>query len=107
MAEKELEASVMKYRAKAGVAIVVEPFTGEVLALANYPSFNPNNYGKQSAEQRRNRAVTDSFEPGSTFKTILAAASLEEGIVCKDDLFYCEMGKYPYAGKIIHDTHPY
>jgi len=107
MAEKELEASVMKYRAKAGVAIVVEPFTGEVLALANYPSFNPNNYAKQSPEQRRNRAVTDSFEPGSTFKTILAAASLEEGIVGKDDLFYCEMGKYPYAGKIIHDTHPY
>lgn len=107
MAEKELEASVMKYRAKAGVAIVIEPFTGEVLALANYPSFNPNNYAKQSPEQRRNRAVTDSFEPGSTFKTILAAASLEEGIVGKDDLFYCEMGKYPYAGKIIHDTHPY
>ena len=107
IAEKELEASVVKYRAKAGVAIVVEPFTGEVLALANYPSFNPNNYAKQSPEQRRNRAITDSFEPGSTFKTILAAASLEEGVVGKDDLFYCEMGKYPYAGKVIHDTHPY
>ena len=107
IAEKELEASVVKYRAKAGIAIVVEPFTGEVLALANYPSFNPNNYAKQSPEQRRNRAITDSFEPGSTFKTILAAASLEEGVVGKDDLFYCEMGKYPYAGKVIHDTHPY
>ena len=107
IAEKELEASVVKYHAKAGVAIVVEPFTGEVLALANYPSFNPNNYAKQSPEQRRNRAITDSFEPGSTFKTILAAASLEEGVVGKDDLFYCEMGKYPYAGKVIHDTHPY
>ena len=107
MAEKELEASILKYRAKAGVAIVVEPFTGEVLALANYPSFDPNNYTKQSAEQRRNRAVTDSFEPGSTFKTIVAAAALEEGVVSKDDLFYCEMGKYHYAGKIIHDTHPH
>lgn len=107
MAEKELEASILKYRAKAGVAIVVEPFTGEVLALANYPSFDPNKYSKQSAEQRRNRAVTDSFEPGSTFKTILAAAALEEGVVGKDDLFYCEMGKYPYAGRIIHDTHPH
>jgi cell division protein FtsI (penicillin-binding protein 3) len=107
MAEKELEASISKYRAKAGVAIVVEPFTGEVLALANYPSFDPNNYSKHSAEQRRNRAVTDSFEPGSTFKTILAAAALEEGVVGKDDLFYCEMGKYSYAGRIIHDTHPY
>jgi cell division protein FtsI (penicillin-binding protein 3) len=107
LAEKELEATISKYRAKAGVAIVVEPFTGEVLALANYPSFNPNNFSKQSAAQRRDRAVADSFEPGSTFKTILAAAALEEGVVGKEDLFYCEMGKYAYAGKIIHDTHPY
>jgi cell division protein FtsI (penicillin-binding protein 3) len=107
MAEKELEASVTKYRAKAGVAIVVEPRTGEVLALANYPSFDPNNYTKLSAEQRRNRAVTDSFEPGSTFKTILAAAALEEEVVGKEDLFYCEMGKYPFAGRIIHDSHPH
>lgn len=107
IAEKELEAAVLKYRAKAGVAIVVEPFTGEVLALANFPSFDPNNYNKQTAEQRRNRAVTDSFEPGSTFKTILAAAALEEGAVGKDDIFYCEMGKYAYAGRIIHDTHPH
>jgi len=107
MAEKEIEAAILKYRAKAGIAIVIEPFTGEVLALANYPSFNPNNYSKQTAEQRRNRAVTDSFEPGSTFKTILAAAALEEGAVGKDDLFYCEMGKYPYAGRVVHDTHPH
>lgn len=105
IAEKELEAAILKYRARAGVAILVEPFTGEVLALANYPSFNPNNYAKESAAQRRNRAVTDAFEPGSTFKTILAAAALEEGVVGKDDLFYCEMGKYSYAGKVIHDTH--
>ena len=107
IAEKELEASILKYRAKAGVAIIVDPFTGEVLALANYPSFDPNLYNKQSADQRRNRAVADSYEPGSTFKTILAAAALEEDVVGKEDLFYCEMGKYPYAGKIIHDTHPY
>jgi len=107
MAEKELEASILKYRAKAGVAIIVEPFTGEVLALANYPSFNPNLYNKQSSDQRRNRAVADSFEPGSTFKTMLAAAALEEGVVGKEDLFYCEMGKFPYAGRIIHDTHPH
>lgn len=107
IAEKELEAAIQKYRAKAGVAIVVKPVTGEILAMANYPSFNPNEYSKQSPEQRRNRAVTDSFEPGSTFKTILAAAALEEGVVGKDDLFYCEMGKYAYAGRVIHDTHPH
>ncbi|HVO95169.1 MAG TPA: penicillin-binding protein 2, partial [Terriglobales bacterium] len=107
IAEKELEASILKYRAKAGVAIVVDPFTGEVLALANYPSFDPNLYNKQGPDQRRNRAVADSYEPGSTFKTVLAAAALEEGVVGKQDLFYCEMGRYPYAGKIIHDTHPH
>ena len=106
LAEKELEAAIQKHRAKAGVAIVVDPATGEVLALANYPSFDPNKASQQSAELRRNRAVTDSFEPGSTFKTILAAAALEEGVVGKDDLFYCEMGKYLYAGRVIHDTHP-
>jgi cell division protein FtsI (penicillin-binding protein 3) len=105
LAERELEASVTKYRAKAGIAVVVEPFTGEVLALANYPFFNPNNFTRQSSTQWRNRAVADGFEPGSTFKTILAAAALEEGIVGKEDLFFCEYGKYPFAGKIIHDTH--
>ncbi len=107
LAEKELAAAIVKHRAKAGVAIVVDPATGEVLALANYPTFDPNKASQQSADQRRNRAVTDSFEPGSTFKTILAAAALEEGVVGKDDLFYCEMGKYSYAGRVIHDTHPH
>jgi cell division protein FtsI (penicillin-binding protein 3) len=107
LAEKELEAAVVKNRAKAGVAVVVEPFTGELLALANYPSFDPNMFSKQGKERARNRAIADSFEPGSTFKTILAAAALEEGVVGKEDVFYCEMGKYPYAGRIIHDTHPY
>jgi cell division protein FtsI (penicillin-binding protein 3) len=106
IAEKQLEASIVKNRAKAGVAIVVDPHTGEVLALANYPSFDPNHYAEQSAAQKRNRAVTDSFEPGSTFKTILAATALEEEVVGKEDLFYCEMGKYHFAGKIIHDSHP-
>src|SRR5439155_2108011 len=64
-------------------------------------------FSQQSAQPRRNRAVADSFQPGSTFKTILATAALEEEVVSKEDLFYCEMGKYPYAGKIIHHTHPY
>lgn len=107
LAEKQLEATATKYHAKAGIAVVVEPFSGEVLALANYPFFNPNNSSRQSSQQWRNRAVTDSFEPGSTFKTILAAAALEEDVVGKEDLFYCEFGKYSFAGKTIHDTHEY
>ena len=107
LAEKELEAVAVKYRAKGGIAVVVEPFTGEILALANYPFFNPNNFTAQAAQQRRNRAVTDSFEPGSTFKAVLAAAALEEEVVSQDDLFFCENGKYPFAGKVIHDSHAY
>jgi cell division protein FtsI (penicillin-binding protein 3) len=107
VAEKQLEATVAKYRAKAGIAVVVEPFTGEILALANYPFFNPNNFTRESSQQWRNRAIADSFEPGSTFKTILAAAALEEGVVGKEDLFYCEYGKYSFAGRTIHDTHEY
>lgn len=107
LAEKQLEAAVSKFQAKAGIAVAVEPFTGEVLALANYPLFNPNDFTHQSARQWRNRAVTDSYEPGSTFKAILAAAALEEGVVSREDLFYCELGKYSYAGKVIHDTHKY
>jgi cell division protein FtsI (penicillin-binding protein 3) len=105
--EKELEATVTKYRAKGGIALVIEPFTGEILALANYPFFNPNNFARVPSQRWRNRAVTDSYEPGSTFKTILAAAALEEGIVGKEDLFYCEFGSYAYAGRTIHDTHKY
>jgi cell division protein FtsI (penicillin-binding protein 3) len=107
LAEKQLEAAITKFRAKAGVAVAVEPFTGEVLALAHYPFFDPNNFSRQSSNEWRNRAVSDSFEPGSTFKTIVAAAALEEGVVGKEDLFYCEFGKYAYAGKIIHDSHEY
>jgi cell division protein FtsI (penicillin-binding protein 3) len=107
LVEKHLETAVTKFRAKGGIAVVVEPFTGEVLALANYPFANPNNIGRESSQQWRNRAVSDSFEPGSTFKTILAAAALEEGVVGREDLFYCEFGKYSYGGKIIHDSHAY
>ncbi|MGH7772596.1 MAG: penicillin-binding protein, partial [Candidatus Binatia bacterium] len=107
LAEKQLEAAVVKFRAKSGIAVVVEPFTGEILAIANHPFFNPNNFARQSSQQWRNRAVMDSFEPGSTFKTILAAAALEEGVVGKEDIFYCESGRYSFAGKIIHDSHEY
>ena len=107
IAEKELEATITKYRAKGGIALVLEPFTGELLALANYPFFNPNNFARVPSQRWRNRAVTDSYEPGSTFKTILAAAAMDEGIVGTEDLFYCEFGNYAYAGRTIHDTHKY
>lgn len=107
LAEKELEETVKKFHAKAGSVIAVEPFTGEVLAMAHYPFFNPNEPEHPSSGRWRIRAITDSFEPGSTFKAILAAAALEEGVVEREDLFFCEFGKYAYGGKVIHDTRPH
>jgi len=103
LVEKQLEATVTRFRAKAGTAVLVEPFTGEVLAMANFPFFNPNSFTRFPSHRWRNRSVTDSFEPGSTFKVIGAAAALDEGIVGMEDLFYCELGRYSYGGRVIHD----
>lgn len=105
--EKALEEGVQKSRAKAGVAIVMVPQTGEILALAVHPTFNPNNFWDYSPSQWRNRAVTDSFEPGSTFKTFLISSALEEGIFQPQDIFYCENGSYPLGNRVIHDVHKY
>jgi cell division protein FtsI (penicillin-binding protein 3) len=104
LSEKYLEATVKKYGAKAGTAVMADPFTGEVLAMANYPFFDPNQYARQARSRWRNRAITDTYEPGSTFKAILAAAALEEGVVGEEDLFFCEFGRYRYGGRVIRDT---
>ncbi|MCK5186203.1 MAG: penicillin-binding protein 2, partial [Deltaproteobacteria bacterium] len=105
--EKALEEGMKKSKAKAGVAIVMAPKTGEILALAVRPTFNPNNFWDYSPPQWRNRAVTDAFEPGSTFKTFLISSALEERIFKPQDIFYCENGSYPFGGKVIHDVHKY
>jgi cell division protein FtsI (penicillin-binding protein 3) len=105
--EKELSKAVMDSGAKNGMAVVMESDTGKVLAMANYPTFNPNSYSRYSQAQLRNRTVADSFEPGSTFKVFLIAAALEENIVKPADVFNCENGSYNIAGRTIHDTHKY
>jgi len=105
--EKALEEGMKKSKAKAGVTIVMSPKTGEILALAVRPTFNPNNFWDYSPPQWRNRAVTDAFEPGSTFKTFLISSALEERIFKPQDIFYCENGSYPFGGKVIHDVHKY
>jgi cell division protein FtsI (penicillin-binding protein 3) len=107
LAEKELAKAVNDSGAKNGIALVMEPETGKVLAMANYPSFNPNVYHKYSQALLRNRSIADSFEPGSTFKIFLLAAALEEGIVSPKDTFDCEMGSFNIGGRTIHDTHRY
>ena len=107
IAEKELAAAVESSRAKGGIAIVMEPATGKILAMANYPTFNPNSFGKFPPAALRNRAITDSFEPGSTMKVFLIAAALEEKVVKPEEGFNCENGSYNIGGRTIHDTHKY
>jgi len=107
IAEKELAQAVQKNGAKGGIAIVMEPDTGRVLAMANYPTFNPNSYFKYGPGSLRNRAISDSFEPGSTFKILLVATALEDHVIRAGDSFNCENGSYSYSGRTIHDTHHY
>ena len=105
--EKELAKAVTESGAKNGMALVMETGSGRILAMANFPSFNPNAYSKYSQAELRNRTVADSFEPGSTFKVFLIAAALEEKIIKPADSFNCENGSYKIADRTIHDTHSY
>ncbi|HEX5037230.1 MAG TPA: penicillin-binding protein [bacterium] len=106
-AERELNQTCDKYDAKSCTAIVLDPKTGAVMAMASYPSFNPNNYQSYALGLWRNIAVTDSFEPGSTFKPIMAAAALEKGAVGPDDKFFCEGGNLKIGEYTIHDHEKY
>jgi len=103
IAERELQKTVSEYEAKSGMTVVIDPQSGEILAMAVSPTFNPNYFVSYGPSAWRNRAVTDAFEPGSTFKIFLLAAALEEGLVHPDDLFYCEQGKYRVMNHTIHD----
>jgi cell division protein FtsI (penicillin-binding protein 3) len=108
VAEQALEKAFRKYRAQGGSIVVMNPATGEILALANRPTFDPNQFGQERPEIRRNRAITDTFEPGSVFKIVTAAVALGKGLVAPGDSFYCEQGAFRVAGgHILHDYHPY
>lgn len=107
IAEKELAQGVAKSQAQGGTAIIMDPKSGEILALANYPEFNPNLFEKYPSARWRNRAITDLFEPGSTLKVFTVAAALEEGVFRPEDVIYTEKGKFRLGTKIIHDVHPY
>lgn len=105
--EMSLKKAVQKTQAKDAIAIVMNPKTGEILAMANYPPFNPNTFLKYPPSLWRNRAITDTFEPGSIFKVFVLAGALEEGVVRSRDIFFCENGMYPIENTtaIIHDVH--
>jgi cell division protein FtsI (penicillin-binding protein 3) len=106
-AQKALRKAVEKSGAKSGVCIVMKPQTGEILAMAVVPEFNPNIFWHSKPCEWRNRTVTDCFEPGSTLKAFLLAAALEEGVITPKTVLNCEDGEYTVSNFIIHDSRPY
>jgi len=107
VAEKELATAIEKTHAPAGTVIVQDPNTGAILALANWPKFNPNAAMDVPAERRENRAISQIYEPGSTFKLITLAAAFDQNLIRPDEVFDCENGSVTVAGHLIHDHKKY
>ncbi|MCL4847070.1 MAG: transpeptidase family protein [Acidobacteria bacterium] len=107
IAERELEWGVAAYGARGGTVIVQEPRTGEVLALANWPRFNPNAFRGTEPERLRNRAVQEVYEPGSTFKLVTASAAIEEGLFRLDESIDVSNGLIRFGSRVIHDVKRY
>ena len=105
--EEELAAAVRRSEARGGMAVVMEPSTGEVLALAQMPLFNPNNLGDSRPEDRKVVAVADVYEPGSTVKALFLGVLLDRGAATSRDLVFCENGEWRVHGHTISDHHPH
>ncbi|MGA7750005.1 MAG: penicillin-binding protein 2 [Gallionella sp.] len=106
IAYRELESAVKQHRAKSGAVVVMDARSGEVLALANYPGYNPNNRNNTGSKEMRNRAITDLFEPGSTMKPFTVAMAIETGKVRPNTVINTEHGVYMLANRKIHDADP-
>jgi len=104
--ETELDAACAQFKPKDATAIMMRPQTGEILAMASRPTFDPNKPGDAVPEQEKNRSVVDMVEPGSTFKIVTTSAVLEEKLVTPDTTVYCENGHFQYAGRLLRDAHP-
>ena len=105
--EKALEKAVIDAKAVAGNAVVLDPRTGEILALANWPRFNPNAPKDADAAAFRDRAVTDAFEPGSTMKSFVLASALDKQVITERTELDCEKGAFAIGRHVVHDTHPH
>jgi cell division protein FtsI (penicillin-binding protein 3) len=103
LAEQELDAAQKTYETKGASIVVMDPNTGEVLAIASTPGYNPNDYGESDVEARRDRAVTDRFEPGSAMKVFTLAAALASGSLQPTESIFCEHGSYKLGSVTIHD----
>jgi cell division protein FtsI (penicillin-binding protein 3) len=107
LAERELRIGVEENNALGGTAIVMDPESGEILALANWPTFNPNVFTRFGDGEKRNRAIQDIYEPGSTFKVVTASAALEEHVIDPDDPVDCSPGYITFGSRVVRDTHHY
>jgi cell division protein FtsI (penicillin-binding protein 3) len=107
IAERELRAGVLENRASGGTVLVMDPYTGEILALANYPTFNPNIFNRYQHAQMRNRAIQEIYEPGSTFKIVTASAAFEESLIKPDTPVDVSGGRISFGARVVHDTHNY
>ena len=105
VAERELDTARRTYETKWGSIVVVDPNSGEILALASTPGYNPNDYSESDVDARRDHVVSDRFEPGSVMKAFSVAAALAAGTVKPTETIYCEHGVYSLAGSPVHDTH--
>ncbi|MBX3233109.1 MAG: transpeptidase family protein [Labilithrix sp.] len=105
VAERELDTAYRTYETKGASLVVMDPTSGDILALASVPGFNPNDYGEADPDWRRDRAVTDRFEPGSVMKVFTVAAALTAGTLKPTETIYCERGNYQLGNVTIHDTH--
>jgi cell division protein FtsI (penicillin-binding protein 3) len=105
VAERELDAAMHTYETKSGSLVAIDPSTGEILALASVPGYNPNDYTESDVDARRDRVVADRFEPGSVMKPFLMAGALAAGTLKPTDSIDCEHGVYQIGGVTIHDTH--
>lgn len=103
IAEKELAAGIAETHAKHGTAVVQDPNTGELLAVANWPTFDPNDAGHYSADTRMDRAIAAAYEPGSVFKVLTMTGAIENHLTNPAELIDCQMGSIDVAGRIIHD----
>jgi cell division protein FtsI (penicillin-binding protein 3) len=107
VAERELRIGVEENRAAGGAAVIMDPKSGEILALANWPTFNPNAYRESPTDWQRNRAVQDLYEPGSTFKVVTASAAFEEQLVSPNDPVDVSAGQIRFGSRVINDDHRY
>ncbi len=107
IAEDELAEMARKFNISGGTIIVMDPYSGKVLAMANYPDYDLNAFSKASEASRKNTAVSSVYEPGSVFKIVAASAAIEEGVVTLDDRVYCEKGKFNVRGRVLNDHRPH